>query len=114
MVKNKTQLGEVVKKFVEKLTKNVEVKMVILYGSYASGNPGTYSDIDIAVISDDFGNNRLEEMQLLSRLTLETDVDIEPLAFSYKEYLNHSKADFIHEIVSKGKIIYKDGKMNDI
>jgi len=98
---------------VEKLQSKTEVVSVFITGSQGEDNK-PYSDIDIVVISDDFGNNRLEEMQLLSRLTLETDVDIEPLAFSYKEYLNHSTADFIHEIISKGKIIYKDGEMNDI
>ena len=32
----------------------IHIDKIILFGSYARGNANEYSDIDIAVISDDF------------------------------------------------------------
>ncbi|MFH0926672.1 MAG: hypothetical protein V1872_13745 [bacterium] len=39
------------------------------------------------------------------------DTDIEPLAFSKEIFLNHSEKDFVNEILKKGILIYKEGKV---
>lgn len=108
MVKTKTEIEEKIKQYIQILKKHIKVNLVVLYGSYADENPNPYSDIDLAIFSGDFGKDRLREMRLLSRLTLEVDVDIEPIAFSYDEYLDHSDADFVAEILNKGKIVYRE------
>lgn len=62
--------------------KGIKVSQVILFGSHAKGNAKPDSDIDIAVISSQFGRNNLKEMMLLRKLALEIDSHIEPLPFS--------------------------------
>ncbi len=62
--------------------KGVKVSKVILFGSHAKGMAKTDSDIDIVVISSQFGQNNLKEMMLLRKLALEIDSRIEPLPFS--------------------------------
>ena len=52
------KIERIIQKFVAVLlNKGIRIEQVILYGSYASGNINPYSDIDIAIISPDFGND---------------------------------------------------------
>jgi predicted nucleotidyltransferase len=62
--------------------KGIKVSQVILFGSHAKGKAKPDSDIDIAVISSQFGRNNLKEMMLLRKLALEIDSHIEPLPFT--------------------------------
>lgn len=67
--------------------------------------------MDVAVFSSDFGRNPLEEMTWLCKLRRKVDTDIEPLPFPAKVFSEHSKADFVYEILSKGKVLYKNGEV---
>ena len=62
--------------------KGIHVSKVILFGSHAKGRANPDSDIDIAVVSSQFGQDSLKEMTLLRKLALEIDSHIEPLPFS--------------------------------
>ena len=62
--------------------KGIKVSKVILFGSHAKGMAKPDSDIDIAVISPQFGQNNLKEMMFLRKLALEIDSQIEPLPLS--------------------------------
>lgn len=62
--------------------KGIKVSKVILFGSHAKGMAKPDSDIDLAVISSQFGRNNLKEMMLLRKLALEIDSHIEPLPFT--------------------------------
>ena len=64
MVEEKVK--QIIHRFVDILVKKgIRIDQVILYGSYASGNMRLYSDIDLAIISSDFGNDKFEESKLL-------------------------------------------------
>ena len=43
-----------INKFIEEIKKHYNVTAIILFGSYAKGTENENSDIDIAVISDEF------------------------------------------------------------
>lgn len=51
MLKTDAELKEITNSFMEAVRKEIPVQEVILFGSYAKGNPREYSDIDLAVIS---------------------------------------------------------------
>jgi predicted nucleotidyltransferase len=112
MVKSLTQVNNELREFVELLTKAYNVFAIVLFGSYAEeGRAHDFSDIDLAVFSDDFGENLFEEMKSLFKLRRKIDTDIEPLPFSKRDYFEHENTDFVNVILSHGKVIYKDGKM---
>ncbi|MDQ2720161.1 MAG: nucleotidyltransferase domain-containing protein [Bacteroidota bacterium] len=47
--------------FVESAKKeNIVIEKILLFGSYAKGSPHKYSDIDLAVFSQQFTNNHFE------------------------------------------------------
>ena len=111
MAKSADQVDRELKDFIRLLTDSFSIFAVILYGSCAEGRMGEYSDIDIAVFSDDFGENLFEDMKKLFKLRRKIDPDIEPLPFRKRDYFEYGNADFVKEIVSKGKVIYKEGKV---
>ena len=57
---------------------------IILYGSYAKGNAGPDSDIDIAVVFDTFDGDYWKTVQKLHELTISVDTRIEPVLLQRK------------------------------
>lgn len=82
--------------------KGITIDKIVLYGSYAKGKQRPDSDIDIAVISQDFGKDRIEEGMLLFRIAGEIDPRIEPVPISVKSYKNDTWVPLIYEIKTKG------------
>ncbi|QGG49251.1 nucleotidyltransferase domain-containing protein [Heliorestis convoluta] len=97
-------------KYIEALkNKNIRVKIAILYGSVAAGLDNEDSDIDLAIVSPDLGQDRLKESLILKKVTRDIDLDISPRPYSMEQYQKASRGDFLFdEIILKGKIIYKD------
>lgn len=93
--------------YIKVLIKNeINPKKIILYGSFAKGKTHPYSDIDIAVVSDQFGKDEIEEMMKLARLTINISDRIEaiPLTNNNLKLKYHS---LIGEIKKYGKVIYQ-------
>ncbi|KKR32054.1 MAG: hypothetical protein UT63_C0053G0005 [Candidatus Gottesmanbacteria bacterium GW2011_GWC2_39_8] len=51
---------------------------IILFGSYAKGTAKPWSDIDLCVVSDQFGKDRYSERLKLMHIKNENTLDIEP------------------------------------
>jgi single-stranded DNA-binding protein len=49
-------------------------------------------------------------MTALFRLRRQIDTDIEPLPFSREAFFSNDSAEFVNEIVRKGKVIYQEGR----
>jgi len=97
----KKELGSI-NQYIELLKQEgIDVSKVILFGSYAKGTAKPESDIDIAVVSSQFGKNNLKEMMLLRRIALKIDSHIEPLPFSPRE-INDRYSTLAQEILKHG------------
>lgn len=92
---------EIVQKYVEKICENYEVYAIILFGSYAKGTNHESSDIDIAIITDDFENDIFDEELNLMRLRRKIDTRIEPHLIRIEDYRN-AETPFIKEIIDTG------------
>ncbi|MCL1882556.1 MAG: nucleotidyltransferase domain-containing protein, partial [Defluviitaleaceae bacterium] len=79
----------------------------ILFGSYVSGTPHEYSDIDIAVVFDEYNGDWFDTAALLQRLRRgiddNTPAGIEPHLLD--ETCNRSG--FLDHIKKTGEIIYE-------
>ncbi len=82
--------------------KGVRVQKVILYGSRARERWHEFSDIDVAIVSPDFGRDRFEEGVKLFQIASEIDPRIEPVPVSLKAYQQDTWVPLIHEIREKG------------
>ena len=95
-------IDEIVKRYADIVKKNIDVKMVLLYGSHARGDQREYSDIDVAVIVDDIGEDYLEKSAKLASLVWDIDTRIEPNLLCAK----YDRSGFLESIMKYGKIIY--------
>lgn len=100
------EIRNIIKKFVDALTtRGIKVEKAILYGSYVSGKEHTSSDIDIAIISPDFGKDRFEEGKLLMQLAWRVDPRIEAVPISSESYEKDTWIPLIYEIRQKGIMV---------
>ena len=68
------------KKFVSDVKNSgCTVHSAYLFGSFAKGNPHKDSDIDVCIVSQDFGKDYIDEMVALRMIALKTDTSIEPV-----------------------------------
>lgn len=104
MVKSIFEIRKIVKEYKDELKRhNIRVTRMILYGSYARGNPKPYSDIDLIVISPDLIRfSPLKRQELLGQLTMNINGPLEVIGYTPKEI---SRAN--HTIF--GQIIRKTG-----
>ncbi|NLA75415.1 MAG: nucleotidyltransferase domain-containing protein [Deltaproteobacteria bacterium] len=80
---------KIARKYIEELDKNnIPVSEAVIFGSYARGDSGPESDIDIAVISDAFSGDRFEDRRKIIPFRRKIDSRIEPIPFRPEDYQN--------------------------
>lgn len=80
----------------------ISVDRVILYGSCVTGKARPESDIDVAIVSKDFGKGRVEEGMTLYRIAGKVNACLEPVPISIEAYRNDTWVPLIYEIKAKG------------
>jgi len=84
----------------------IRVSRLILFGSYATGETKEGSDIDVAVISDDFkGMNLLQRLETIGLAFAKAKImePIEAIGYTEEEFTSKGKGTFIgDEVKSKG------------
>lgn len=107
MVATKIEVADAVLDFARRLETAIRIDAIVLYGSYANGNPREESDIDVAVISPDFESLGLGRRQeIISDATLDRDRRLAPIGYPSSEYHNPSPQSFLEEIVRTGRLVY--------
>lgn len=95
------KLKKTVKSYIEQLENiGIHVQQAILFGSYASGKFDEWSDIDLAIVSNDFAGNRFEDRNKIRKITLQVNSDISPMPFRPEDF-NDSNY-FVKEILETG------------
>ena len=90
------------KKFIEE--KKIHVDRMILFGSWAKGNPREGSDIDVVVISKDFGSKDYwARIDILAQAVYKVLAPIEAVAMTPQEW--DSKESVIYEFAKDGLVI---------
>jgi predicted nucleotidyltransferase len=98
------QITTLIRRYIAALeARGIPVERVILFGSYASGNPDEWSDIDIAVISPKFDTlsllERYEQLGLANR-NLHAPLDV--VGFSSTQVTHCEPESFLAEILRTG------------
>ena len=90
----------IAQKYAELIRKEINLKTVYLYGSFAKGNNNEDSDIDIAVVADDFTGDPVEDRLKLMRIRRKVDTRIEPHPFCSSDFKLSNP--FAREIIETG------------
>lgn len=87
--------------YVQKIERDIPVSRAIIFGSFAKGNARFGSDVDLAIFSDFFESiSRVEGITYLLRKAAGYKVDLEPVAFTNKEF--EERLGIVDEIVQTG------------
>ncbi len=86
----KQEITEVARKYVNYVRdQGITVSEAYLFGSWAKGNAKKDSDIDVCVVSEQFGRDDIDELQRLLHLTRKVDLRIEPISLTPEDLANH-------------------------
>ena len=87
----------------ECIDSGIKIDKAYLFGSFAKGLQRQYSDIEVALVSKNFGFNFLENIKLTSKININyPDIELHHFNTGYFE-----KGDpFIEEIKTSGFVIY--------
>ena len=110
MVK-RTDISEIKKLIVERI-KPFAPEKIILFGSYAYGEPTEDSDLHICVVEKDFTSKIAEAIKfraVLKNIRMSKDILVEKESFLH----THSGDELInsvwYDIVRKGEVLYEKG-----
>lgn len=104
MVTQATAL-ERVKAFAESIrSQHISLRKVILFGSYARNEQRQFSDIDVALVADEFTGFGFQDVGLIgAAIAQKSFVDIEPHTFSPEQFTDWNP--FVQEILRTGIVI---------
>ena len=90
--------------FLDKLRQNgFTISGAYIFGSYARGQVDKWSDIDVAIVSPQIGNDRFEERIKLTELAVSIDNRLEPLPFNPDSFSDEDP--FVRQIINEGMAI---------
>ncbi|MEK7154924.1 MAG: nucleotidyltransferase domain-containing protein, partial [Patescibacteria group bacterium] len=76
----KTDAINIVKRYLQEVRKlGLNIDKAYLFGSYAKGKVWEGSDLDVCIISTDFGKDYYTDKMLLNKAALKVDARIEPV-----------------------------------
>jgi uncharacterized protein len=65
---------------------SISIKEAYLFGSYASGSENEWSDIDLALVSVDFSDDRYKERLRIMKIINSIDNRIEPAPYNPEQF----------------------------
>ena len=101
---------KIVNHYINNLSKKITVNGVLLFGSYAYGQPGPDSDIDLLIIKDT-SDRPIDRRVSVRKIVSDRNrrIPFEPLVLTQNEVEERiSRGDqFIEEILTEGEILYE-------
>jgi len=94
---------DTIERYADVVGKNIKINRLFLFGSFARGNSDKDSDIDVAVVSDDFSGDVSEDRLMLMKCRWDIDLRIEPMPFLSEDFVDDDP--FVREIVATGREI---------
>ncbi|MEM2440652.1 MAG: nucleotidyltransferase domain-containing protein [Candidatus Bathyarchaeia archaeon] len=106
-IERSEEVFERIKAYVDEVVRRLNPQLVILFGSFASGDINEGSDVDILVVAD-FKENFLDRIGTLMKLNT-FGLPVEPLGYTPEEFekMKRRRNPFILEVLEEGKILYK-------
>lgn len=91
----------IINNYIKLLKENrIPIDQAYLFGSYAKGTAGDWSDIDIALISSVFSGNRIKDRDLIRAYTRKVSTLIEVIPFPPADF--NEKNPLANEIIKSG------------
>ena len=103
------EIEQTIQTIVEKIAREYKPSRIILFGSYAYGQPDQDSDIDLCIIKET-QDRPIDRRVAVTRIVSDPKrlIPFEPLVLSPREFEERLKAgdQFLKEILDHGKVLY--------
>jgi predicted nucleotidyltransferase len=99
--------SQAIQQLVEKITENFHPQKIILFGSYAYGNPQPESDVDLLVIMDTPLKESQQALEIRKALHIFFGLDLIVRTPQNMEERLRWGDSFLKEIITKGKVLYE-------
>jgi uncharacterized protein len=105
MVKTEREIEEIISRYTIEIEKmGIKPQKILLYGSYAKGNPREDSDIDLVVVSNNFKDmNIRERLELLGIAAGKVFEPIEAIGYTTDEMESNKKGTFLEAILEQAR-----------
>jgi predicted nucleotidyltransferase len=108
MVKGK-KIEKIIEEIVERIKKEYQPEKIVLFGSYAYGEPHEDSDIDLFIIKDT-DKRRIDRFVEVKKLVYDPNrkISVSPIVYTNQELQERLKIKdfFVSEVLEKGKVLY--------
>lgn len=96
-----------IRKFAEEVKDSgIHLQKIILFGSYAKNKQHQWSDIDVAMVADEFTGVGFNDIGLFSKIQIKYPYYlIQPRTYNTKDFLPQ-KDPFVKEITKSGIVIH--------
>jgi len=100
------KVEKILSAYLSKLQTKYDLKLGVLFGSYAKGSYVFGSDIDVLIVASDLPKDLSKRFSAL--LDLELPIQIQTFGYTVEEFTKMLKEEhpFIIEVLRKGKILY--------
>ncbi len=98
--------------YVREVVKELNPYLVVLFGSFATGDVNEGSDVDIMIIAD-FKESFLDRIKRLMDINT-FKIPIEPIGYTLEEFreMMKRKNPFIMEVMEKGRVMHKRNELS--
>lgn len=105
MLTQKTVIGHLKNLAIEIKESGIHLKKIVLYGSYSRNEQRDWSDIDVALVADEFIGIGFEDVKLFARMLVKrADLNIQPRTYNTNDF-NEDTDPFVEEILRTGIVI---------
>lgn len=100
--------GQLIDRLVKKIAAEFDPEKIILFGSYAWGEPRFANDVDLFIIKDT-SQQRLERGKAVERIIMGAGIPVDALIYTPNELQKRLMLDdaFIKRVISRGKVMYE-------
>ena len=104
MAASKDEVIRDIKKYIAELNKSgIYVHKAVLFGSWARGKATEESDVDVALVSDTFTGDRIQDRRKIVPFRRKINTRIEPMPFTQDDF--NTKGILAEEIAKYGQEI---------
>jgi len=97
------QIEKVLKIFTRRIKEKFDPEEILLFGSYAGGKAGDYSDVDLVVIAEKFSSIPEEKrLDVLYDITSDLYPDFHVFGYTRDEFEKASKLTILEEVKQNG------------
>ena len=98
---------EEINEVIDRIVKNINPEKIILFGSYASGNPSEDSDLDILIVKE-MRMPRYKRSREVKKHLRGMKIPIDVMVYTKKEIKKweNTETAFINQAIKQGKILY--------